>query len=103
MVTRNWKGEVEFRFHHPWAQEVFLVGDFNGWDTAALPMARNEQGEWVCSLRLADGIYEYKYLADGAWHVEDAAAYMVLVSGADVPKPYDPSGHESHPGQNCGM
>ncbi len=73
MVTRNWRGEVEFRFHHPWAEEVFLVGDFNGWDTAALPMARNEHAEWVCSLRLADGIYEYKYLADGAWHVEDAA------------------------------
>lgn len=73
MVTRNWKGEVEFRFQHPWAQEVYLVGDFNGWDIAALPMARNEHGEWVCSLRLADGIYEYKYLADGVWHVDDAA------------------------------
>ena len=31
----------------PHAQRVALVGDFNGWDTAATPMDRLPDGTWV--------------------------------------------------------
>lgn len=73
MICRNEQGKVEFRYYHPDARHVYLVGDFNGWDHRATPMLRDEGGEWVAVLFLPDGMYEFKYLADGKWFLDDAA------------------------------
>jgi hypothetical protein len=66
MVLRR-PHDTEFRFSKPDARQVFLVGDFNGWQERSLPMSRSEEGDWVCRLELPEGVYQYKYLADGNW------------------------------------
>jgi 1,4-alpha-glucan branching enzyme len=74
MINRNAQGDVEFRYYHPNARHVYLVGDFNDWNSSVTPMTRTSGGEWVAILSLADGMYEYKYLVDGKWYLDDAAA-----------------------------
>lgn len=73
MITWTENGEMEFRYHHPSASQVSLVGDFNDWDAYANPMTRTPDGDWVVSLALQDGMYEYKFLADGRYQLDDAA------------------------------
>ena len=72
MIRRS-KGKTEFRFHRPDAKQVYLVGDFNGWQEFSTPMTREKNGDWSCTLSLPDGVYEYKYLADGEWCVDRAS------------------------------
>lgn len=74
MIARNEQGEIEFKYYHPTARHVFLVGDFNGWDCEATPMQRTARGEWTVSLALEDGMYEYKFLVDGRFCLDNAAA-----------------------------
>jgi len=76
MIKVDPNGEVEFEFFRPVAEQVFLAGDFNGWNTKSLPMRRTGGGYWRYRLRLAAGTYEFKYVADGEWHVDDAAFGM---------------------------
>lgn len=73
MIVRQ-KGETEFRFFRPEARQVYLVGDFNAWQESTLPMSKSDTGEWVCRLPLPEGVYEFKYLADGEWCEDRAAA-----------------------------
>lgn len=48
------------------ARRVILAGSFNSWDEQMLQMRRSKDG-WEIRLTLAPGIYEYKFIADGAW------------------------------------
>ncbi len=73
MVTQWSCGDVEFRFFRPEAQGVSLVGDFNGWDYHAHPMTKTKGGTWVAQLSLPQGVYQFRYLADGQWYVDYAA------------------------------
>jgi 1,4-alpha-glucan branching enzyme len=61
------KRRITFRLHAPEASQVFLVGDFNGWNTEAHPLHKDGDGQWVTELSLAAGTFEYKFLADGRW------------------------------------
>jgi 1,4-alpha-glucan branching enzyme len=49
------------------AREVVLTGDFTGWATDKLRLARGADGEWRTSLELAPGEYQYKLIVDGVW------------------------------------
>jgi 1,4-alpha-glucan branching enzyme len=73
VVVQRSNGEFEFHFFRPQAQDVHLLGDFNDWDREALPMTREDNGDWVCRLRLPRGTYQFKYLADGEWYADYAA------------------------------
>jgi len=58
-----------FIFHLPdfkQAEEVFLCGTFNKWNTISNPMVKTDSG-WVTSVYLKPGYYEYKYIVDGLW------------------------------------
>lgn len=60
--------EIAFRLNLPSAREIYLVGDFNGWqinDDARLN--RREDGSWEKTLGLAGGRHRYKYIVDGQW------------------------------------
>lgn len=59
--------KVELLFQAEEANEVFVAGDFNGWDPTATPMKRHKEGLWKAKLKLKPGRYEYKFLADGQW------------------------------------
>ena len=74
MVTQSERGSTEFRFWKPGAHQVFLVGDFNEWQECKVPMDRVGDDEWVCRLQLPQGVYRFRYLADGEWHIERDAA-----------------------------
>ena len=64
------KTTVEFTFCAPEAKTVFLAGEFNHWDTQALPMNKDRDGIWRAKVELPSGRHEYKLFADNAW-VED--------------------------------
>ena len=64
---------AEFAFYRPQAQQVYLVGDFNGWRFDQLPMVPNGQGYWMVKLRLPPGEFKFRYFADGQWFADYAA------------------------------
>lgn len=43
-------GEWIYREWAPGARELYLIGDFNGWDRSATPMKRNREGVWEVRL-----------------------------------------------------
>ena len=59
--------KVQFEFSAPEAHEVFLAGEFNGWNTRATTMRKDENGMWKTTIPLAPGRYEYRFLSDGNW------------------------------------
>jgi hypothetical protein len=58
-------GPCAFRILAPDAQDVFLVGDFNGWDPRADAMTSTPGGWWKRSVDLPPGTFQYAYLVDG--------------------------------------
>jgi len=62
---------ARFAVWAPRAKEVRLVGDFNGWDRATMPMTRRaESGIWELDVAGAVPGNRYKYLiagSDGTW------------------------------------
>jgi len=64
-------GGTRFAVWAPNAREVRLVGDFNGWDRATLPMSRRDgSGIWELDVPGAHSGSRYKYViegADGVW------------------------------------
>lgn len=57
---------VEVMCHAPGAHEVFLAGDFNGWDAKATPMTRVGEN-WKVALSVVPGMYSYNFVIDGKW------------------------------------
>ena len=72
MVTQIPDGGVEFTFYRPNAARVAIAGDFNNWQTSFL-MTRLPDGRWQSRLKLAPGIYQFRYFADGEWFNDYAA------------------------------
>ncbi len=51
-----------------WADQVFLVGDFNQWSLTATPFAQTRAGTWLATVDLPTGIScAFRYLIDGRW------------------------------------
>jgi hypothetical protein len=50
---------------------VALVGDFNGWDARATPLARSADGSWTTTVSLAPGRHAYAYVIDDSAWVTD--------------------------------
>ena len=64
---------AKFRFFRPDANEVCVVGDFNGWRVGELPMKRRNDGYWRLTARLPKGTFKFRYFADNEWFVDYAA------------------------------
>ena len=57
---------VRFVFVAPYASRVALVGDFNAWNPAAMPMRRSTDGRaWLLDVPLAPGRHVYSFIVDG--------------------------------------
>ena len=69
--------KVSFEFPAPEAQEVYLVGNFNTWDTSANPIKKDKKGVWKTTLSLKPGRYEYRFLVDGNWENDPACCDCV--------------------------
>lgn len=63
----------------PEAQQVFLAGEFNGWEPTRTPMKRRKDGAWTVAMRLPNtGRFEYRFVVDGdEWIVDDDADDLV--------------------------
>jgi len=51
---------VLFAFAAPAAKQVSLAGDFNNWDSHAMPMRKGANGVWHLSVALKPGRHEYR-------------------------------------------
>ncbi len=58
---------TEFRIYAPDAQEVFVAGDFDQWNTSNNKMRRFKDGFWRKKIKLQPGRYEYRFIVDGGW------------------------------------
>lgn len=57
---------TRFAFVAPSANQVSVVGDFNQWNPAALPLRRSADGRtWVVEVSLASGRHVYAFVVDG--------------------------------------
>ena len=61
---------VSFKISAPGAKAVFLVGDFNGWDTKSQAMNNTDLDLWEKTILLPPGRYEYKFWVDGKWRMD---------------------------------
>jgi len=69
--------KVEFEYPAPEASEVYLAGEFNGWDTRATKMKKDKDGVWKATLSLKPGRYEFRMFADGHWkNVPSCSGYV---------------------------
>ncbi len=76
-------GVIGFRVWAPHADEVHVVGDFNGWDEDATPMASEDNGHWYAEVPGAHPGQEYKYLlrvGEDRFHRVDPQARQVTNS-----------------------
>ena len=73
MITVLPSGRVEFRFFRRDVRGVSIVGTFNGWLDGQTPMQEMGGGWWRAELNLADGLHQFRYLADGQWFTDFAA------------------------------
>lgn len=54
-----------------WADRIFLVGDFNEWNTTITPFSQGRDGVWRASVDLPLGReYQFRYLVDGNWQTD---------------------------------
>ena len=79
-------GKLVITFEIPgsiWADQIHLVGDFNGWDPESLPFRQNRKGNWQGEVALEQGReYRFRYLVDGAHWRSDGHADQYAV-GSD--------------------
>ena len=68
------ENEVEFLIFKPDAREVFVAGDFNGWQADELSMHRDATGLWRLRVRLPSGRHRFRYFVDGQPFCDYAAA-----------------------------
>lgn len=70
-------GSWTFSYAAPEAQSVFIAGSFNGWNTQANPMSKNDAGVWTTTLSLPAGQTTYKFIVDGEWKTDPANPSLV--------------------------
>jgi 1,4-alpha-glucan branching enzyme len=65
-------GETMFVCTHG-GTEVYVAGDFNEWNPRSHRMNKRE-GFFQRRLKLSPGTHEYKFIVDGEWRTDPAAA-----------------------------
>lgn len=77
-VHVNGKTVVRVTFTLPetiWADQIYLVGDFNRWNRTSHPFRRDRQGRWLLTVDLELGrAYQFRYLRDGQNWINDSQA-----------------------------
>ncbi len=64
--------DILFNVNAPNAKDIYVVGDFNNWNTAEnCRLSRLEDGRWEKKLGLNPGRHKYKFIIDGEW-VQDS-------------------------------
>lgn len=75
------KGFLHVIFELPanlWANQIFVVGEFNDWNEHSLPMEQEDDGIWRLELALPIGQrYQFRYRVDGHWLTDNHADAVV--------------------------
>jgi len=58
---------VEFILKRLEARSVSVAGTFNDWSVSRTPMSPAPGGEWMATVWLPAGRYEYRFVVDGQW------------------------------------
>lgn len=62
---------ITFEINAPINSQVFLVGSFNDWNQKKHALKdKNNNGCFSISILLEKGVYEYKFIIDGQWHID---------------------------------
>jgi 1,4-alpha-glucan branching enzyme len=70
-ATNRGKKRITFYCKADPGSEVYLAGDFNGWDPYARRMTDKEKkGIFTTTMMLHPGTYEYKFVVNGYWSVD---------------------------------
>ena len=80
--TKN-KCKVTFGFPGQSAKNVYMVGDFNGWDNNALPMKRGKTGFSTFVELDPDRDCQYRFLVDGERENDQAPDGLVAGPSPD--------------------
>jgi len=64
-VTSSRAKATQFRIFAPQAKKVSLAGSFNNWDPKAITAKKDTKGNWIVTVGLKPGRYEYKF--PGRW------------------------------------
>lgn len=77
-VVKTRKGKVaRVTFSLPnsvWADNIYLVGDFNGWNNTSHPFTVGRDGSWSITVDLElNREYQFRYRRDGEWMNEPQA------------------------------
>ena len=70
-TTRSARRRVEFRFEDLPGRNVAVAGTFNDWKPAKLMTDKNGNGVYVAVMLLEPGTYEYKFVVDGEWRLDE--------------------------------
>ena len=84
--VKSLQKRVPFVAQAPEARAVSITGDFTGWSEAGIPLSKGSNGDWLGSLKLAPGEYQYRLRVDGQWQDHAGAQKR-------VPNPFG--------GENC--
>jgi 1,4-alpha-glucan branching enzyme len=87
---------VAFRVWAPFADQVHLTGDFNGWSSANAPMASEGNGYWSAEVRNAGPGTQYQYVITNGgtkyWRADARAKAMTNSVGNSIV--FDPGEYE---------
>jgi 1,4-alpha-glucan branching enzyme len=77
-LNGNGNGAARVTFTLPnniWADQIYLVGDFNEWNRTSHPLQRSRDGKWSITVDLELGrAYQFRYLRDGDGWLNDSQA-----------------------------
>ena len=77
--AKNMAKPINFYLAGPEAKSVYLMGDFNDWNPASLPMQRRIDGWWSIQVPLTHGHHQYLFLVDGTPTLDPHATGVVQV------------------------
>jgi hypothetical protein len=77
LAGRGGEDRIRFSVSAPSAKQVSLVGDFNRWNPAAVPMRRGSRDVWIVDVRLQPGRHVFAFSVDGALRADSAAPRAV--------------------------
>lgn len=77
-VRKTAEKSVSFSVRAEPGKTVYLSGSFNQWNPAGKKMLdKKNEGVYTVSVKLAPGVYEYKFVIDGTWCADPECADWV--------------------------
>ena len=75
--------KVTFKYTGTKGANVYLAGSMNGWSTTANKMTESPAGVYTCTIELAPGEYQYKYVVNNAWYKDSANEFEIIEAGGN--------------------